>query len=617
MAAALLAGAPLLWSACTDTWDEHYNVNAGGMADQPSLLQNISSDPSLANFLSVLKEIGGDEVLNSPQQYTVWAPKSLTAAQRDSIISVYNKDKAEGKKWEDNSAVIQFLQNHMALYARPVSAFSKDTVSMRNRKYMHVEGLSDKSGKIDGIPFGDMVLSNNGILYKIDNMLPFFANVREHVEHQANMDSLTSFFKKYDEYELDVEASTPGGVVDGKTVYLDSVTSLRNRIIDRYGYIQREDSTYTLIAPTDEVWKKEYERNLTYLNYIVDTKSDEDVKQKDSLLQIHARDFIMRGRFFNTSDKWYYNLNAQDSLCNTMYSDRQEHNPRKNVYYNPFSADGILNGLAKNKCSNGWVYTDDKGVIDPRTTFFGRQEFACQSSAIYEVPKDTKNDPTMNVTPLTYTVYKTDTIWNEDHTDYELEVDQNNFRNYYYLDVVNKTPSKQTEIDYKVTGTFSNAYYNIYIVTCPDRRTQLDSWFTVQQALLTNTGKYGKDSYFENPHRVVEGSCENSDVILSQSNNERFFVSSGTKMDTILVRVAEKYEYSGYGADNGINSSVVKFKISSAGPSSSSYREKVYTRTLRLNEIIMIPFETKEEAEAAADDLNAFNDKVLQALKEK
>ena len=149
MTAVMLAGAPLLWSACTDTWNEHFNVIPGGMADQPTLLENIKADAELSQFYQVIEGIEATELFSSPQQFTVWAPKTLTAAEKDSIIALYEEEKAQGKKWEDNKAVTQFLQNHMALYARSVSALTEDTVTMRNMKYMRFVGKDDKSGTIN------------------------------------------------------------------------------------------------------------------------------------------------------------------------------------------------------------------------------------------------------------------------------------------------------------------------------------------------------------------------------------------------------------------------------------------------------------------------------------
>ena len=104
----------------------------------------------------------------------------------------------------------------------------------------------------------------------------------------------------------------------------------------------------------------------------------------------------------------------------------------------------------------------------------------------------------------------------------------------------------------------------------------------------------------------------NAEVILKENHSERCFVASAEKMDTILVQSAVQFNYSAAGLDKG----VVKMTVNSFGPSNATYREKVYTRTLRLNEIILVPFETKEEAEEAADDTDAFNDELLEANKE-
>lgn len=620
MAAAMLTGAPMLWSACSDSWNEHYDVNSGGMADQPTLLENIASDPALSNFYKVIQGIDGAEMLKSPQQFTVWAPKSLTSAQADSIIKVYNDEKNAGMKWEDNKAVTQFLQNHMALYARSVSPLTDDTVTMRNMKYMRFTGTSYESGSINGNNFDGMTLSSNGILYKLDNVLQFLPNVREYTANSDEMKGLTAFFKQYDEYELDEKSSTPGGIEDGKVVYLDSVTTLYNKIINRYGYIQREDSVYTLVAPTDEVWDSEFER---YKKFFVYNASIPEAS-RDSLTLINTQDAIMQGRFFNTSKNWRYNRayvegRPNDSLCNTQYGERQEHNPRKNVYYNPSQT--ILNGLEKVQCSNGDVFIDNKGVIDPKSTFLGRRDIDASMAFNYEVAKDKSNIPTMTVQPQSYEVYKMDTIWGIDPETEEVyildivETTQLKHR-YNFVAVSAKTSNAHSSIDYKLNNTLSNVYYNVYVVTIPERKTlynePLPIWFQMQKSVQNEKGAFGTAQYMDNPNPITEGSVENADVILKQGNNQRCFVASAEKIDTILVSKALKFDYCGYGVDGG----VAKFTISSFGPNGSSYREKIYTRTLRLNEIILVPFETKEEAEAAADDKDAFNDEKLQALKE-
>lgn len=570
------------------------------MASQSSLLENIESNPSLANFLKVIKAIGGSETLNSPQQLTVWAPLNMTSAQADSVIAVYQQGVAQGLKLEDNKAITQFMQNHVALYARNVSSLTNDTVAMLNGKYMKLVGTSASTGslaKMDGTDannFNDKIICNNGILYTTEHTQTFFPNVREYLEQSSSMDSIVNFITKYDEYTLDEKASVAGGIVDGKTVYLDSVTNLSNMLLAKYGYIQREDSVYTLVAPTDKVWEEEYEKYSKYYVY------DPTVMNADSLTEINTRSRILEGRVFNTSPDWHYNIHPSDSLCNTQYHEFQSHYPRQNVYYNPLGANGILNGLKKVECSNGYIYIDDKGVIDPRTTFFGRKDFP--GTYNYEIAKNSNNEETMKVSVQTLQMYE----------DSAMTVRSQSYR---YAEVTAKTSAAQTEIEYTLPGTLSGCYYNIYMVTVPGDN-HLPAWMTIQYMQKNAKGvfptSYDAKSYFNNPDPVTaESGVENSDVILKQSNSQRIFVSNPYAVDTILVQSGVQFSFSGYGLSDG----VVKVKVNSVGPSSSASREKIYTRTLRINEFILVPFETKEEAEEAQYNKDAFNDKILEANK--
>ena len=581
--------------SCTDAWNEHYDVTEGGMADQPTLLENIKADADLANFYRVITAINGSETLNSPQQLTVWAPKHLTSAQADSIIAVYQDGVSKGLKWEDNRAVTQFFQNHVALYVRTISSLTNDTVSMLNRKYMHLVGKNASSGTLDGNPFNDAVLCSNGILYKTESLQRFFPNVREYLEQNASMDSIMAMITSFDEYELDENASVAGGVVDGKTIYLDSVTVLSNDLLTSLGYIQREDSTYTLLAPTNEVWKREYEKFIHYFNY------DPTVGLADSLSDVNAKYCIVRGRFFNTSTENRYNRHPEDSLVNTVYMERQSHNPRLNVYYKP--NEGILNGLEKVECSNGFVYVDDKGVIDPHTTFFGRKDIEAYYPFYYEIPTNSSNQETVNVSSMSYRLYG-----------YDEEGNETAGKQYNFAQVTAKSATGETSLTYTLPSTLSGVYYNIYLVTVPDYVNKLPCWFQMSFAEKNDKGAFpNTQTYFENPHPITADSeVANADVILAQSNSTRCYVASEAKVDTILIQSGVQFKYSSYGLDDG----VVKMTVRSFGPSNATYREKVYTRTLRLNEIILVPFETKEEAEEAADNIEAFNDEILEANKE-
>lgn len=580
----MLASTAVFWTACTDAWNEHYDVTQGGMSDQPTILKNIENDTELKQFYRVVEAIGASDLLNSSQQLTLWAPRNLSKIQADSIIKVYQDDVAQNLKWEDNRAVTQFLYNHLAQFTRTVSSMTNDTIRMMSKKYMHLLGKSSSAGTIDGNAFDSAILSCNGILYKTDNIFRFFPNIKEYLEQRSDLDSLVQFIKSFDEYELDEQASVAGGVVDGKTVYLDSVTVLYNRLLASYGYIQREDSSYSFVAPTNDVWKTELEKYSKYFNY-----NSKVVTNSDSLLNVHAKLCILMGRFFNTSGSTRYNRNPEDSLVNTMYYERQQHNPRTDVYYKP--EQNLLKGLEKVECSNGYTYIDNHGAVSPRSTFFTRNDYPATANRYFQdgIPKNEKNQPTVTVVPTRYVIY------DENH-----EI----VKSFDYATITAEEETGHAQLTYQLPSTMSDVYYNIYVVTIPPVSKPLPCWFGVKHQELRSDGTFTNLASYANPYPVSESTdVDNLDIITnsaeSKFNNsdlQNLFVSSANKVDTILVQSAVKYTYSGMGAGDG----VVKVYFTSMGPSGNQYREKIYTRTLRLNEIIFVPFETEEEAKANA-----------------
>ena len=84
-----------------------------------------------------MKACGYDAVLNGSQTFTVFAPTDdqFQAGQADSLIEVFNAQKARGVKSDDNTVVKQFLQNHICLFKHPVSSLTDTTIVMMNGKY--------------------------------------------------------------------------------------------------------------------------------------------------------------------------------------------------------------------------------------------------------------------------------------------------------------------------------------------------------------------------------------------------------------------------------------------------------------------------------------------------
>ncbi len=589
---------PAMWISCTDTWNEHFDAQGDAVASKSSLLANIAGDEKLGNFLRVVEAIGADDMLSSAQQYTVWAPRDLTAAQVDSIIAVYEQDKAGGRKLKDNRAMTQFIQNHISLFSRSISSMTNDTIPMLNNKYMHLVGHSATSGTLQGHAFNEAIITNNGMLYKIDAPLTFAPNVREYLEQHSELDSISHFLKSFDKYYLDENASVAGGVVDGETVYLDSVTYLTNDILSKFGYIQREDSLYMFVAPTNELWKNQLEQ---YRQYFTFTQM---IPNADSLASHLAKESIIRGRFFNISKNNKYNRAPQDSLCNTMYVNQQKHMPRTNVFYAP--RQGILSGLTPVACSNGTVYVDNSGIIPHARTFFTRTDMPCYYSSYYNIPKDKNNKEQQSVLSMTHEVYDT--------TGTTL------LKKFDYLYVTDITTGKgHGEMEFKIPDVMSNVYYNIYLVTVPDMDKHLPSWFQSGLRIADEKGSFTNSrgdersvEWFDNPNPVTPEKYADYDEMLKAKNVERCYVASGEKVDTVLLQTAIKFPYANYGLSNP--DPTVKLTIKSFGLSSPA--ETKYTRRLRLCEIILVPFENEDEAKAKANDLDSFNDDKLQENQE-
>ena len=571
----------LLSVSCSDAWDEHYEAKPGGMSSQPTLLENIKNDNSLSDFSRVLKAIGAEEMLNSPQMLTIWAPRTINA---DSIIAVYQTDETKGVKWDDNRAVTQFFQNHAAQYSRIISSMTNDTIKMMNKKYMQLKGISATEGTIDGKAFGDATISSNGVLYKTDNILRFFPNVREFLAQRSELDSITSAIERFDEYELNESASVAGGIVDGKTVYLDSVTTLRNDLLSAYGYIQREDSVYTFLAPTNAIWDSEYARYSKFFNYEPKT-----VQNTDSLTDANIRQAILCGRFFNTNSTNRYNRHPEDSLVNTMYYERQSHNPRTNVYYDPNN--NLLAGLEKVECSNGFVYVDNKGAIDPRTTFLTRNDYPAYYAQYYrnDLPKNSKGEETMNIdNSLSYYVY--DSL---DNTKI--------LKTFRYTQVSPVSQLDNAEIIFALPNTMSNVYYNVYVVTVPaprgNKEVNLPCLFQVRCAQRADNGNIVNGEWYVNPIPLTanEDIANWNQLYPAITNSQNCYVASGLNADTVLVQSAVTFKYSSY----GLSDPVVKLNIKSTGPTAGTLTG-FYSRTLRISEIILVPFEDEDKAKADA-----------------
>lgn len=614
MAAAFACGGLSLLS-CTDTWDDHYNASSQeSAADAPSLYELLKADGDLANFCRVAEYVGYDKVLASPQSLTLWAPV-ITAAQADSVINLYDEQKRtlvampdgsmRNTKDKDNTAITQFMQNHMALYGRSVSSTYNDTIRMMNGKYMQLT-----ANELNGVPFIQKnLVASNGIMYKLGQKETFFPNVREAMEHSATTDSLAKFYRMFDVYDTDESSSVQMGIVDGEVVYADSVTTLSNALYNRLGYIQREDSSYMFIAPTTELWKREYDKYSKYFNYVY------KMENRDSVAALNADLSIIRGRVFNLNSQ---RNDYKDSLINTQYINQSAYaglnvfkNPKGT--WNPQTSEGILDGLPMTVCSNGLVYTDNEGRIDPKLTFMQDRYILGSNIRYRTVPRITVNSEFQAQVSLTNRTSRDSIEYNGQIVNFSRVLKDNNYVEIApetYQNVVNRNSS----IYFFLPNTLSDVYYNVYVVMVPAfanadgyvesdvRPTRFNVYRHEREMTMRTDGT-------TDPNENLEFARPNQDSrhMINVPEGETHgsgtdFLTTGDQVDVICIDKAFHTTVSGMNSLGTVDPAL-RYRLTTAVKASEINNNRL-TNIMRINRIIYVAFETEEEAKAYQLDLS-------------
>ncbi|MBR5918359.1 MAG: fasciclin domain-containing protein, partial [Prevotella sp.] len=234
----------LLLTSCKE-WDEHYDAGSAveGSATA-SIWENITANANLSQFATLVQKAGYDELLKSTQTLTVWAPLNGTF-DYDALMA------------ESNETLLkEFVQNHIARNNYPASGLVDQKISMLNLKHLSFEGNGNYT--MDGIAVAQPnVASLNGVIHTINGKLQFRSNIFESLNNKDfPIDSVSDYVHRYDQMVFNESKSTKGPVVDGRITYLDSIFDEYNMICQRYAYIDREDSNYSMIVPSNEAWTK-------------------------------------------------------------------------------------------------------------------------------------------------------------------------------------------------------------------------------------------------------------------------------------------------------------------------------------------------------------------------
>ena len=250
-AAALLAA-----TSCSDFSDYNDTPVSDVQQAERTLWENISQNDQLSDFATLVKKAGFDDELSQPHYYTVWAPLNGTY-DASSLMSA------------DSATVLyQFVKSHIAEYNHSVSGLVDERIHALNRKSFAFEG--DGQYTYAGQTLRQLNLPNsNGIMHLLDGAARFYPNLYEYLFSCEGIDSVATFFKRYETSVLDTKNSVLGPTINGKQTYIDSVMITSNSLLNRIkAKLDKEDSTYTMLVPTNEAWLAHYDKISKCYNYI-------------------------------------------------------------------------------------------------------------------------------------------------------------------------------------------------------------------------------------------------------------------------------------------------------------------------------------------------------------
>lgn len=324
-----MLAATLAATSCSD-FDDYNEVPAEASVEATqSLWEAINSRENLTEFAALVKKSGYDKELSSSRFYTVWAP----------INGMIDS------KWATlDSATLrfQFIENHIADYNHYISAPVNERIRTVNEKSYTFAGTRDMATFGDIGIFKSNIAGVNGVMHLLDGEAVYRPNLYEYLKGEKDNNTLAAYVMGYENEILDEKNSVLGPIIDGIQTYEDSVMVITNAYTERINaLLSDEDSTYTMIIPTNEAWDEAYSKIKNTVNYgngtikstchymdnvthrTVEVTAEVDAAYlSDSLAKRYLTDHLV---FSNTNNynKWLMS-GADPAKNDTLYSTRNK-----------------------------------------------------------------------------------------------------------------------------------------------------------------------------------------------------------------------------------------------------------------------------------------------------
>ncbi len=514
--------------------DDHFDIDPE-VAGRQTLWESIKSRENLSQYADILSRTKYSknentktvqsyaDLLSNDQTFTIWAPQNGTFD-----YDYYSNLLSTGKQEDAFKVEKELIRNNMTRFSHVMTGGEQLELDLFNSKTA-VFDCSKGTIKNQTIVTPN-IGATNGVLHIIDGPVEYQPNVYEYMATRSDLDSLNTYIKAYEKYEFDESSSTQGPTVEGQITWVDSVTYLSNDYL--YGtlraFLNREDSLYAMIMPTNKAWSEALERTKKFYNYKssyvqtvvkVDADGNENTTSvtttlsdevRDSMTNLYSKNAIIGDYVFNARYQHghtYEDFNkagACDSLVNTI----------NRVFYDPTSA-SLFDGQEPIEVSNGYVYVVDNFNLKAEDGWGEPLEYQAENFNF----QDSYTGCTPTELSLKRELYVEDSLGNEVDSIVEVKL----------LRTLQTSSAANPSITFKIPNTLS-CKYDIYVLMAYNLEANLPNKFRAQisyhtaeenkssmenQNLTVPEGTAGEGRDFENrPPRIENGQLVYVDSIL-------------------------------------------------------------------------------------------------------
>lgn len=309
----------LLLTACSnEEWDRHYN-NTDVVLSDKSLADCIKDQAELSTFYHMIEIAGYEELLNSPQSLTVWAPTNSALASLNPATM-------------DSTTVRELVENHISRFSYITTGLQREKIFLLSNKALWFAQNGSDFQFGTGTLVDKNQVARNGILHTINQYQPYNPNLWELLNRMDGIDSLQAYINSL--------------------IVTDEFDNTVNYLLENYASLDDEDSTYTVVIPDDAAWTKAFQSSLSYHTlYYKDGENVSLKKTGPNLSPQYAKAALINHLFFSKVSDPY----AFDSIMSTNKA--------------WFNVANLFQGANKYTASNGVLYKTDSLRMAPHESW--------------------------------------------------------------------------------------------------------------------------------------------------------------------------------------------------------------------------------------------------------